>query len=83
MRYPSMQHTVTWFSDDEFCVEIVHHVAQSYSRSVKPKATRVAKQSLFGCGGTWELYEARYGDESDPESRTWTSVFSYRKVTAA
>ena len=76
MRFPPMSHTATWLTPDDLELEITHHIAQSYSRAVDPKASRVAKQTLPG--GTWELHDVQYGTPG-PDDQSCVSVYSYRR----
>jgi hypothetical protein len=63
MKFPTMtvqRHAS--YSTGTVRIDISHHVAQSFSRSVDPRAMREARN--MGLNGSWELHDAHYGVET-------------------
>ena len=77
MRYPKMQvrHEL---DDTTLVIEIRHHIGQSYSRSVDPRATRAAKAILNR--GRWELHRVDYGRQAHAFDQHCFSIYHYRKA---
>jgi hypothetical protein len=75
MRFPPMKYTATWLTPNDLELEITHHIAQSFSRAVDPKATQIAKAAIPG--GTWELHNVTYATTCD---QSCTSIYSYRRT---
>ena len=80
MRFPPMKYTATWLTPNDLELEITHHIAQSFSRAVDPKATQIAKAAIPG--GTWELHNVTYATTFDQSCTSiyCTSIYSYRRT---
>ncbi len=77
MRFPPMTVTVFRPSEGVCDITVEHDIAQSYSRSVDPRAMKEARKVLRG---TWKLTDAEYGLERSEERRTASrfTFVSYR-----
>jgi len=62
-------------------VTVEHHVSQSYSRAVDPRAMREAKARLPR-GRAWELYDAEYGHDTNGDRTCSTLYFRVRNELA-
>jgi hypothetical protein len=79
MNYPPMKFTFV-LDGDAATITIRHHVAQSYSRAVDPKATRVFKANHPG--GTWALTGADYGTREHAFDQHCVSTYTYERWAA-
>lgn len=78
MNYPPMQVDTVCRDGHEAEIHVIHDIAQSYSRSVDPRAMKEARRSLPY--GRWELFDVDYGVETI--DRRCRSVFHYRRPTS-
>ena len=78
MSYPKMEFQFTQGEAGKASVAITHHVAQSYSRSVDPKATRIFKANHPG--GAWALTDVDYGMREHAFDQHCVSTYYYEKV---
>ena len=60
MNYPAMTATVTERSATAATITVEHHIGQSYSRAVDPRAMKEARRVLRD-GHVWALVEVDYG----------------------
>jgi hypothetical protein len=82
MSYPPMKCETIPDQGDHNYVEVwvEHDIAQSYSRSVQPRAMKEAKQTLPRRPGVqWELFDVDYDREYEaPDPRRTVSVYMFR-----
>ena len=83
MKYPPMKAEMICRDGHEAEIHVEHDIAQSYSRSVDPRAMKEASRSLPS--GRWELFDVDYSVEThkyvtglDTEHRS-RSVFYFRR----
>ena len=82
MKFPAMDAVL---SHDRFAgattatVTVEHHIGQSYSRAVNPRAMREANARLPRYQA-WELYDAEYGHDTDGDRTRSTFYFRVRNT---
>lgn len=66
MKYPPMKcETIRDRGNgDEVTIHVTHHVAQSWSKAVDPRAMKEARQTLPRDGRQWALLDTDYGVET-------------------
>ena len=77
MTTPKMTATIEYPGQGHTTITIEHDIAQSYSRSVDPKAMKVARQTLRG---TWALTDVDYGLERAAPRRTASRFHFHREA---
>ena len=77
MAYPPMTvEVVPGTPADEVHLLVRHHMAQSYSRAVEPRAMKEARNRLVG---RWGLYDVDY-DQVPTVGDRCGSVYKFRKL---
>jgi len=64
MKYPPMKAEMICRDGHEAEIHVEHDIAQSYSRSVDPRAMKEARRTLPRDGRQWALLDADYGVET-------------------
>jgi hypothetical protein len=58
-------------------IAVTHHIRQSYSRAVEPRAMREARQRLVG---RWGLFDVDYNDGKPTTGDRCTTVYKFCKL---
>ena len=78
MSYPTMTTTTVEQTATALTLDVEHHIGQSWSRSVDPKAMRAAR-GLLRSGG-WELHDTNYGHGTREDETRSVSRYYFRKA---
>ena len=79
MRFPAMDAVLSRQGGNVATVTVEHHIGQSYSRAVDPRAMREANARLPR-DRAWELYDAEYGHDTDGDRTCSTLYFRVRNT---
>ena len=81
MRFPTMDAVLSHKRGTTTAtVTVEHHIGQSYSRAVVPRAMREADARLPKDQRTWELHDAEYGHDTDGDRTNSTFYFRVRNT---